>query len=57
MKLRVSSLRWPALVVIVGVAVALTPAKADAKKPPPGGGGGSTTSTYVKNYANVLNGV
>lgn len=43
-------------------AILLTAAAASARKPPkPGGGGGaggfSTTSTYVKNYANVLNGV
>ena len=61
MKLRVLSLRLPALVVTVLVAVLLTPASAGAKKPPKppsgGGGGSSTTSTYVKNYANVLNGV
>ena len=58
MKLRVLSLRWPALVVAAVVAVLLTPASAGAKKPPHGGGGGfSATSRYVKNYANVLNGV
>ena len=59
MKLRVLSLRWPALVVAVVAAVLLTAASAGAKKPPHGGGGGgfSATSTYVKNYANVLNGV
>jgi hypothetical protein len=44
-------------------AVLLVPAAASAKKPVKGGGGGSgsggfsTTSTYVKNYANVVNGV
>ena len=49
----------------VVVAALLPAASAAAKKPPHGGGGGgggagggaSTTSTYVKNYANVLNGV
>ena len=41
----------------------MLPAAAAAKKPPkPGGGGGggggfSTTSTFVKDYANVVNGV
>jgi hypothetical protein len=36
------------------------PISADAKKPPPPrppGGGFSTTSTYVKNYANIVDGV
>jgi hypothetical protein len=44
--------------VLMAAAVILTPG-ASAKKPPPppATGGGSTTSTYVKNYANVLNGV
>jgi hypothetical protein len=50
-----------ACVAIVVAAVLLTPSVAGAtkpRKPPSGGGGGfSTTSTYVKNYANVLNGV
>ena len=54
-----------ALLVAVVVAALLPAASAAAKKPPHGGGGGgggagggaSTTSTYVKNYANVLNGV
>lgn len=58
MKLRVSSLRRAALAVGVALTVMLTPAGAAAKKPPPSGGGSfSTTSTYVKNYANVVNGV
>ena len=49
--------------VLIAVAAMLTPAGASAKKPPPPppppppGGGSSTTSTYVKNYANVVNGV
>jgi hypothetical protein len=60
MKPRVLSLRWPALVAAVVVLVMLMPASAVAKKPPGGGGSGggfSTTSTYVKTYADVLNGV
>lgn len=56
MKPRGPSLRWPALVAGVVVIVMLMPASAVAKKPPGGGGGFSTTSTYVKNYADVLNG-
>jgi hypothetical protein len=57
MELRVW-LRRPALAALLVLAVLLTPAGAVAKKPSNGGGGGfSTTSTYVKNYANVLNGV
>jgi hypothetical protein len=59
MKLRVL-FRWPALVAAFVLMVMLMPASAVAKKPPRGGGGGggfSTTSTYVKNYADVLNGV
>src|SRR5262249_57882381 len=54
------SLRLPALVAAIVVMVMLMPANAVAKKPPGGGGSGggfSTTSTYVKNYANVVNGV
>jgi len=50
----------PALGAVVAVLVLLgLPASADAKKPPPPpppGGGFSTTSTYVKNYANIVNG-
>src|SRR5262249_27980641 len=50
----------PALGAVVAVLVLLAlPASADAKKPPPPpppGGGFSTTSTYVKNYANIVNG-
>jgi hypothetical protein len=53
-------MRLAALVVVVVVVVLLAPAGSTAKKPGGGGGGGgtpSTTSTYVKNYANVVNGV
>src|SRR5262249_33240849 len=60
MKLCVPSLRRPVLIATVVSVFVLAPASADAKKPTHGGGGGggpSTTSTYVKNYANVLNGV
>ena len=47
-----------ALGAVVAVMVLLVPANAVAKKPPPPPGGGfSTTSTYVKNYANIVNGV
>src|SRR5262249_62270506 len=56
MNVRAFPMRWPALVAIVVATVLLTPASAGAKKPPVGGGGFSTTSTYVKNYADVLNG-
>lgn len=50
-------------VAVLAVAVLLVPVNAAAKKPPkppptPAPGGGfSTTSTYVKNYANIVNGV
>jgi hypothetical protein len=64
MKLGVWWLRRPAMAALVVLTVLLTPANAVAKKPGGGHGGGggggggfSTTSTYVKNYANVLNGV
>lgn len=61
MRRRVLSRRWPAVAAVVLVGILVMPAGASAKKPPPppggGGGGFSTTSTYVKNYANVLNGV
>jgi hypothetical protein len=56
MKPRVLLLRWSALVVFVGVGVMLTGASASAKKPPPPPAPGSSTSTYVKNYANLVNG-
>jgi hypothetical protein len=58
MKLRRPPLIWTAFAPIAVAMVMLTPTGANAKKPPPGGGGGggSTTSTYVKDYANVLNG-
>lgn len=54
-----------AALLLLVTAILLLPAAAAAKKPPkPGGGGGSggggvfsTTSTYVKSYANVVNGV
>ncbi len=48
-----------ALGALVAVMVLQVPVSADAKKPPPPpppGGGFSTTSTYVKNYANIVNG-
>src|SRR5436305_5748319 len=67
MELRGLSSNWLTSAAIVLVAVLLTAASASAKKPPHGGGDGgsggssgggdSTTSTYVENYANVLNGV
>ena len=60
MKLRALLSSSPAIVATtVLVVILLVPAIAEAKKKPPtsGGGGLSTTSTYVKNYANVLNGV
>jgi hypothetical protein len=54
-------LRGLAVVCLLLTAILLLPAAASAKKPVRGGGGGggsfSTTSTYVKNYANVVNGV
>src|SRR5262245_44366648 len=59
MKLRARWTRSPALVAVIVVAVLLTAASAAAKKkppPPPGGGVPSTTSTFVKNYANVVDG-
>jgi hypothetical protein len=52
--------RQAAALVLLVTTVLLLPAAAAAKKPPQGGGGGtsfSTTSTYVKNYANIVNGV
>ncbi|HEU5215041.1 MAG TPA: hypothetical protein VFU30_05835 [Gaiellaceae bacterium] len=54
--------RHAAALVLLMTAVLLLPAAAAARKPPKGGGGGtgggfSTTPTYVKNYANVVNGV
>lgn len=51
--------RHAAAFVLLVTAVLLLPSAASAKKPPVGGGGGSfsTTSTYVKDYANVVNGV
>ena len=58
MKVRMWSSSRCAGVAVVAVAVVLVPATAAAKKPPPPPGGGfSTTSTYVKNYANIVNGV
>src|SRR5215471_2662118 len=59
MKVRMWSSSRCAGVAVVAVMVLLVPAKAVAKKPPPPppGGGFSTTSTYVKNYANIVNGV
>jgi hypothetical protein len=47
-------------VALVAAAIVLVPTSAAAKKPPPQpppGGGFSSTSTYVKNYANVVDGV
>jgi hypothetical protein len=56
--------RHAAALLLLVTAILVLPAAAAAKKPPPKGGGGgggggsfSTTSTYVKNYANVVNGV
>jgi hypothetical protein len=56
--------RHAAALLLLVTAILVLPAAAAAKKPQPGGGGGggggggfSTTSTYVKNYANVVNGV
>ncbi|HJU36596.1 MAG TPA: hypothetical protein VJ716_04155 [Gaiellaceae bacterium] len=57
--------RYAAALALLVSAVLLLPTAAAARKPPKGGGGGggsgggapSTTSTYVKNYANVVNGV
>ena len=55
--------RHIAVLSMLVAAILLLPAAAVAKRPPKGGGGGggggtfSTTSTYVKNYANVVNGV
>lgn len=52
-----------AALALVLTVILLLPTAAAAKKPPrPGGGGGgggtfSTTSTYVKSYANLVNGV
>lgn len=46
-------------VAVLATAIVLVPVSAAAKKPPPPpppGGGFSTTSTYVKNYANIVNG-
>src|SRR6266705_2418547 len=59
MKLRALLSSLHGLIVLVFVVVLLVPGSAAAKKPTGGGGGGgfSTTSTYVKNYAIVLNGV
>ena len=61
MKLRILSARRALAVAIVFATLVLAAASASAKKPPPDGGGSgggfSTTSTYVKNYANVLNGI
>jgi hypothetical protein len=53
--------RGLAVVCLVLTAILVLPAAASAKKPVKPGGGGSgggfsTTSTYVKNYANFLNG-
>jgi hypothetical protein len=51
---------WHLVVAGVAVAVVLVPESAAAKKPPnplPAPGGFSMTSTYVKNYADVVNGV
>jgi len=54
---------WFAGATVAIVAIVFAPGSASAKKPlpppppPASGGGTSTTSTYVKNYANVLNGV
>jgi hypothetical protein len=56
MKPRVLALRWSALVVFVAVGVMLTGASAGAKKPPPPPPAGFSTSTYVRNYANLING-
>src|SRR5438067_8823334 len=52
-------MRRQRVIAIVALAtVLLLPAGASAKKkPPPPPPGPPTTSTYVKNYANVLNGV
>lgn len=56
--------RYAAATTLLVTAILLLPAAAAAKKPPKPGGGGSgggggfsTTSTYVKSYANVVNGV
>ncbi|HKN62868.1 MAG TPA: hypothetical protein VJV76_00910 [Gaiellaceae bacterium] len=56
--------RHIAAVALLATAILLLPATAVAKRPPKGGGGGgnggggfSTTSTYVKNYANIVNGI
>lgn len=62
MELRRWSSSRTAGVAVVAIAFLLVPASAAAKKPPKpppptGGGGFSTTSTYVKDYANVVNGV
>jgi hypothetical protein len=61
MKRRNRSLTWSIRAGVVLAAVLLTASSANAKKPGGGGGGSgggfSSTSTYVKNYANVLNGV
>lgn len=49
-----------ALGAVATVVVVLAPVSAAAKKPPPPpppSGGFSTTSTYVKNYANIVDGV
>ena len=61
--MRSLSRSWFAGATVAIVATVLAPGSASAKKPlpppppPASGGGTSTTSTYVKNYANVLNGV
>jgi hypothetical protein len=61
MKLRVWLSSRRAGVALLVAVVLLVPANAVAKKPPPPppppGGGFSTTSTYVKNYADIVNGV
>lgn len=57
--------RHGAALALILAAILLLPAAAVAKRPPKGGGGGgssgggtvSTTSTYVKDYANVVDGV